>query len=388
MKKIYIFTHSISRKNGGASSILDLSNCMCELGYDVKVNTVLGSFDKKIYKTTNVNKDLDIAPISNDIVDINKVGKPKYFVNKIFSFISNLDGVKSNSIVLDSFGLPDSYKQYLQTIGCKVVLNHAGSVKAYSQYFMGNNQNQDQLNAYLTHIKTYDRVLFQSPSQAEELDSLLGEGHKRSILIRPSVSESDITACQKNAKLLFKNNKINITVVGSVQRRKGQDYLIDIAEILNKNECDYAIHVVGNVLEQDFYDQLLKTISEKNLSQKIIFHGFQADYLSYMNDSDIILQVSKEEGVSRILREAMALGKTIVSFRLDGTADLLEEDFDCLLAEPEQVKDITQKLYKVINDEAQRLSLGENAQLNFDKKYSYVSYSKQVNEFLKSMFGK
>ncbi|MCS0368518.1 glycosyltransferase, partial [Vibrio diabolicus] len=169
---------------------------------------------------------------------------------------------------------------------------------------------------------------------------------------------------------------------------KGQDYLIDIAEILNESECDYVINVVGNVLEQDFYDQLLKTIKEKELSQKIIFHGFQSDYLSYMNDSDIILQVSKEEGVSRILREAMALGKAIVSFRLDGTADLLEEDFDCLLAEPEQVKDITKKLYEVINDEAQRLSLGENARLNFDKKYSYVSYSKQVNEFVKSMLGK
>ncbi|HHF3027209.1 TPA: glycosyltransferase family 4 protein [Vibrio diabolicus] len=388
MEKIYIFTHSVSRKNGGSSSILDLSNCMSELGYDVKVNTVLGSFDKKLYRTTNVNKELDIVPISNVLVDIKKVGKPKYFVNKIISFISKFGNIKSNSIVIDSFGLPDDYKQYLRTIGCKVVLNHAGSVKAYSQYFMGSNQNQNQLNAYLTHIKTYDRVLFQSPSQAEELDSLLGEGQERSILIRPSVSESDIKACQKHAKKLFKNNKTNITVVGSVQRRKGQDYLIDIAEILNESECDYVINVVGNVLEQDFYDQLLKTIKEKELSQKIIFHGFQSDYLSYMNDSDIILQVSKEEGVSRILREAMALGKAIVSFRLDGTADLLEEDFDCLLAEPEQVKDITKKLYEVINDEAQRLSLGENARLNFDKKYSYVSYSKQVNEFVKSMLGK
>ncbi|NOJ20333.1 glycosyltransferase family 4 protein, partial [Vibrio jasicida] len=326
--------------------------------------------------------------IENNCLSKNKIGKPKYFLNRTISLISKNSEIINNSIVIDSFGLPDSYKKYLQTIGCKVVLNHAGSVKAYSQYFMGGNNKQDQLDGYLTHIKSYDRVLFQSPSQAKELDSLLGEGQERSILIRPSVSESDIESCKINKKALFDKTQVNITVVGSVQRRKGQNYLIDIAEILNESECDYAIHVVGNVLEQDFYDQLLRTISEKELSKKIIFHGFQSDYLSYMNESDIILQVSKEEGVSRILREAMALGKAIVSFRLDGTADLLEEDFDCLLAEPEQVRDITKKLYEVISSEAQRLSLGKNAQLNFDKKYSYVSYSKQVNKFVKTMLGK
>jgi glycosyltransferase involved in cell wall biosynthesis len=84
----------------------------------------------------------------------------------------------------------------------------------------------------------------------------------------------------------------------------------------------------------------------------------------------------------------MALEKAIVSFRLDGTADLLEENFDCLLAEPEQVDDITNKLYQLIIDEALRLNLGKNALDNFEKKYSYANYSEQVNKFAQSILGK
>lgn len=38
-KIIYIFTQGISRKNGGSSSIVDLSNNILELGYEVKVFT-------------------------------------------------------------------------------------------------------------------------------------------------------------------------------------------------------------------------------------------------------------------------------------------------------------------------------------------------------------
>ncbi|WP_311568595.1 glycosyltransferase family 4 protein [Photobacterium arenosum] len=388
MNNIYIFTHSVSRKNGGSSSILDLANCMSDMDLDVEVRTVLGKLDKFIYKTSNVNKKLNIKCISNTLMLERKIGRSKKTLNKFFSAF-NRPLIPKDSVIIDSFGIPFDYKRKLQKNGCKIVLNHAGSVKAYANYFMSNGYDGgNNIEKYIEHIKTYDRVLFQSESQANELDSLLGTGEKRSILIRPSVSKNDVADCINNAKNIFKNNKINITVVGSVQKRKGQDFLIDIVKNLDSKANDYVINVVGNVLEKEFYQGLLEEISNNSICEKIIFHGFQKDYLSYMNDSDIILQVSKEEGVSRILREAMALGKPIASFRLDGTSDLLEDGYDCLLAVPESVADITSKLQQLIDSEELRLSLGQRARLNFDRKYSYKSYSEQVKEFLNVMLGK
>ncbi len=359
---------------------------MSELGYTTTILTVLGRIDNQIYRASNVSDKLKVHLIPNPLVKSLNVSNAKYMVNKLFNCFVPDCRIEGGSIVIDSLGLPSWYIKELQSKGCKVILNHAGSVKAYVNYFM--KTKPGCLKSYLSHMKLYDRVLFQSQSQAFELDALLSKGEERSVLIRPSVSESDIRASKKESSSLFENNKVNITVVGSVQRRKGQNHLIEIAQSLSRKGCEYKIHVVGNILEQDFYDQLINSITVNGLSENIIFHGFQSSYLRYMNDSDIILQVSKEEGVSRILREAMALGKAIVSFRLDGTADLLEEDFDCMLAEPEQVDDIAKKLYELINNKAQRITLGKNAQFNFDEKYSYDSYSKQVNKLIGSMLGK
>ncbi|MEF3021850.1 glycosyltransferase family 4 protein [Vibrio mimicus] len=383
MKRIYVFSNAISRKNGGSSSILDLSNCISQLGHTVEIRSVLGVLDKLIYKASNINRDISIGFMKPSVLNGKKISKPKRILNRIFSFNSQ-DEIVEYSIILDSFGLPENIKKDLKRKNCKIILNHAGSVSAFSQYFMDYESSDENnvLEAYLEYIKSYDYILFQSESQANELDNLLVTSDTRTVLVRPSVSEEDINLCLEKDKIVLDRSKFNITVVGSVQKRKGQDLLIEIANILSNEPVDFVINVVGNVLEHDFYESVKRLVADNDLSDRVIFHGFQSDYLSYMNNSDIILQVSKEEGVSRILREAMALAKPIVSFRLDGTADLLLEDVDCLLAEPGSVKDISDKLVALIRSPELSVSLGRNAKLNFDEKYGYRQYSKQVSELL------
>lgn len=383
LKRIYVFSNAISRKNGGSSSILDLSNCISQFGHTVEIRSVLGFLDKLIYKASNINRDISIDFMKPSALNGKKISKPKRILNRIFSFNSQ-DEIVEYSIILDSFGLPENIKKDLKRKNCKIILNHAGSVSAFSQYFMDYESSDENnvLEAYLEYIKSYDYILFQSESQANELDNLLVTSDTRTVLVRPSVSDEDINLCLEKDNIVLDHSKFNITVVGSVQKRKGQDLLIEIANILSNEPVDFVINVVGNVLEYDFYESVKRLVADNNLSDRIIFHGFQSDYLSYMNNSDIILQVSREEGVSRILREAMALAKPIVSFRLDGTADLLSEDVDCLLAEPGSVKDISDKLVALIRSPELSVSLGRNAKLNFDEKYGYRQYSKQVSELL------
>ncbi|WP_185834156.1 glycosyltransferase family 4 protein [Vibrio cholerae] len=383
MQRIYVFSNAISRKNGGSSSILDLSNCISQLGHAVEIRSVLGILDKLIYKASNIDRNISIGFMKPSVLNGKNISKPKRILNRIFSFNSQ-DEIVEHSIILDSFGLPENIKKDLKSKNCNIILNHAGSVTAFSQYFMDYESSDEKnvLEAYLEYIKSYDYVLFQSESQANELDNLLATSDTRTVLVRPSVSEKDINLCLEKDKIVLDRSKFNITVVGSVQKRKGQDLLIEIANILSNEPVDFVINVVGNVLEHDFYESIKRLVADNDLSDRVIFHGFQSDYLTYMNNSDIILQVSKEEGVSRILREAMALAKPIVSFRLDGTADLLSEDVDCLLAEPGSVKDISDKLVALIRSPELSISLGRNAKLNFDEKYGYRQYSKQVSELL------
>ena len=106
-----------------------------------------------------------------------------------------------------------------------------------------------------------------------------------------------------------------------------------------------------------------------------------------MNSSDIILQLSEEEGVSRILREAMALGKPVVSFALDGTNDLLENGRDSLLSSYGDLDSVANNIFKLHQDKNIYKELSENIKKNFDKKYSKQQYQKKLQKIIQSIKG-
>lgn len=119
---------------------------------------------------------------------------------------------------------------------------------------------------------------------------------------------------------------------------------------------------------------------EKN----VIIHGFKDNYLDFINHADAVMQLSSEEGVSRVLRESMAFGKPILSFRLEGTLDLLCDNEDCLLSDLNDIINITSNLENLYFNSSLRNKISKNVYLNFIKKYS----QKSMKNSLKSIISK
>jgi glycosyltransferase involved in cell wall biosynthesis len=386
--KIYIFTNAISRKNGGSSSIVDLANNLIKIGLKTIVYTPFGFLDKYIYKPTNVSKDLDINILDNNIYKMINKSTKKNILNKILNIIQLLKKDIKNSIVIDAVGLPDFFIKKLQNNGCKVIYNHAGSPSAVMKYFGMNGAKRENLAQakvdYLSMINLYDHILFQSPTQAKELHNLSSWKTDKTIVLRPSASMEDIENVKKN-KSILDNADFNIVIVGSVQERKGQHLLPIISNNINKEIKNIKFHIVGNIVDEEYKKNIEKSIKELNQEKKIILHGFRSDYLDFMNSSNVILQVSEEEGVSRILREAMTLKKVIISFKLDGTSDLLVDGEDSVLCNYGNTDEIVDAIEKVYNDRKLYKKLSLNALNNFEAKYSLKEYLKQLENLIKNM---
>lgn len=389
MNNIYIFTSAISRKNGGNSSIVDLANGMVELNYKVNVFTYFGFMDKYIYKPTAVSNKLKIKVLKNKIYKLKNPPIKKYLLNKILNLLYIFDNMSlKNSIIIDAIGLPDKVIQDLKSNNCKIIFNHAGSCDAMIKYFGTNGVKKNNLDKskqeYLEMINCYDYILFQSLSQAKELFKLAKWKKNKTIVLRPSVSMKDIDNI-KNKNCIFDENIFNVVIVGSVQERKGQHLLPKIYKILDESVKNIKFHIVGNIVNYDYKDKIEKEITKFGQNGKIIFHGFKSNYLEYISNADIILQVSEEEGVSRILREAMCLKKMIISFRLNGTNDLLEDGKDCLLSDYNDLESIANNILKVYNDRDLLSTYALKAFENFEKKYSKKEYLKQLKNIIKEL---
>ncbi len=383
---IYIFTNAISRKNGGSSSLLDLANGLEILGYNVVLFSSFGFLDKLIYRSTDVSNNLKLFVLPPHIFSLIHTSKLKRLLNRICNFRSVFNNHSfKETIVLDGVGLPADFILKLKALKSKVIYNHAGSPNAAMLFFGRNGNRASNLkninSTYLKMINLYTHILFQSSTQAKKLYDLAKWSEDKTLVLRPSVSTIDIDKV-KNTPSIFNKNEFNMVVVGSVQERKGQHLLPAISKNIHKKISNLKIHIVGPIIKLEYKKQIVDLINKFDQEKHIVFHGFKSNYLEFINSADVILQVSEEEGVSRILREAMALKKVIISFRLDGTNDLLVDKEDCLLCEYGDLNSLCKNILSVYQDKKLFNLLAQNAFENFNQKYSHQQYLKQLNSIL------
>jgi len=370
--------NSLNRKSGGSSSILDLANMFVSIGEDVTIYTVLGTLDKLIYRPKNISHKITIRPMWTACLS----GYQRKYRKKVNSLLNHFYAYDypENAIVIDAFRLDPDIICKLKENGNKIILNHAGSPNAFMKYFgMNGKKREDEKKArheYIKLIDRYDYIWFQSPSQAQELQKIVSLGDmNKMIVLTPGVDESLLK--ESRSPDVFKN-RFNIVIIGSVHYRKGQHLIPEIYTQVAEKISNIYFHVVGPIVDKEYYANI-------NKNDNIQFYGFQKNYFNFIKGADIVLQLSEEEGVSRILREAMFLQKPIVSFDLEGTRDLLVDHEDAILVPYGNTDGIAKAIFSLYEDKSLAQNMAQRAYANYMKKYASDIYREKLKEVLKQI---
>ncbi|MFQ3621959.1 MAG: glycosyltransferase [Acetobacteraceae bacterium] len=109
--------------------------------------------------------------------------------------------------------------------------------------------------------------------------------------------------------------------VGSVSRRKGIDWLVEMLALVPDRRV--ALVVVGPSLEPDYAAALESQVERLGLAGRVHFPGFREDPAPFYRAADAFVFASTAEGFPNVLVEAMAHGLPIVMRFLPGLADFL-----------------------------------------------------------------
>lgn len=142
---------------------------------------------------------------------------------------------------------------------------------------------------------------------------------------------------------------------------KGQEYVIRALAQLKQEGINYEYHLIG--LGAD--DRLRGIAAEEGVTEIVQFHGSlpHDEVLAFMDDLDIYVQPSKQEGLPRATIEAMSRGCLCMGSRVAGIPELLEPAY---LFKKGSVSEIANILRKVTPD-----SLVSQAKRNFNKAKEY-----------------
>jgi len=102
----------------------------------------------------------------------------------------------------------------------------------------------------------------------------------------------------------------------------------------------------------------------------VIFTGFREDVIDLVNSFDLFLVTSHHEGIQMSVLEAMALGKAVVSTKVGGMSEIIEDNVSGVLVEPDIPDKIAGRCLTVIADNALRDQLGKNATERIEEEFS------------------
>ncbi len=175
-------------------------------------------------------------------------------------------------------------------------------------------------------------------------------------------------------------------VVGKIARLfklKGHDDLIAAApEVLKRHPPTKFLLVGDGALRQ----KLESRVREKRLEQNFIFAGLvpPADIPRFMGVMDVVVHLSRREGLARALPQAMAARRPVVAFDCDGAAEVCVSDETGFLIRLGDVESLAARLAQLAQSQGLRERLGGNGQ-EFARRHFAVE---TMVEDIYSLYGK
>jgi glycosyltransferase involved in cell wall biosynthesis len=163
-------------------------------------------------------------------------------------------------------------------------------------------------------------------------------------------------------------------VVGAVGRLveiKGHKYFIQAAKnILNVIARDFSpeatpsLNVKFIIAGDGPLMTELKTMTDSlGISGPVIFTGWRSDVPFIMSTFDIFVLPSLNEGMGKVLVEAMLLKKPIIASKAGGIPDLIRDGENGILIKPASPDDLANAMAELIKSEDKRIKMGNRGRL-------------------------
>lgn len=180
---------------------------------------------------------------------------------------------------------------------------------------------------------------------------------------------------------------IRFLTIGRVLYDKGFQELIDCASFFKERKESVEFQWLGPI-DTD-YSQYVKKEEVLTFHNKGIINylGFHSNVIEYINKADCIILPSYHEGMSRVLMEALALSKPIITSNIPGCKETVIEGENGFLCEPRNSQSLIDAVEMFLNlTPEQRELMGkrsrEYAERRFDVKNIINVYDALIKDIL------
>jgi len=181
---------------------------------------------------------------------------------------------------------------------------------------------------------------------------------------------------RKREELGIPRNSLVVGFVGWLLPIKGVRFLLEAMAGVVKQHPKSLLVLVGKGEKER---ELRQQAENLGLTDKIRFLGWRQDVEEIMPGLDLFVLPSLNEGMGRVLVEAMAMGLPIVASRVGGIPDLVKDQQNGLLVPPADATALAQAISDLLEDKNRRKRMGE-AGKRMCRSYSTRAMMEQIDK--------
>jgi lipopolysaccharide heptosyltransferase II len=150
---------------------------------------------------------------------------------------------------------------------------------------------------------------------------------------------------------LYRPKGFTIGMISRITPLKGHPDFIKAVAILNRQIPQLKAIIVGNAPKEKYREDLGLLIRRLGLSRTIEFFAATQDVPAVMKDLDVLVSATTTpEAFGRVIMEAQASGVPVVSTKVGGVVDIVEDGKTGLLCMPQSPKDMAEKVLRLYKD--------------------------------------
>lgn len=182
---------------------------------------------------------------------------------------------------------------------------------------------------------------------------------------------------------------VTFLMIARVLYDKGFQQYVDAAKIIKRNYNDTRFWLLGDIDEQYPNHVPLEVVEECDREGIIDYLGYSENVIEIMKDVDCIIHPSYySEGMSRVLMEALALRKPIITTTIPGCKEFVVNEMNGFLCEPKSVESLVQAIESFLGlNVIQRKEMGEYGRSIAESKFNIENvktiYHRVIGKYLK-----
>jgi len=168
---------------------------------------------------------------------------------------------------------------------------------------------------------------------------------------------------------------------GRLAHQKGFRYLIEAAAYVIRENPNVYFFLAGKGKLENSLKQQIKRLG---IDRNFILLGFVEDVSSLLRGADIFVMTSLYEGMPNSVLEAMAYGLPVISTKVNGVTELINDGKNGFTIKSGNVDEVIEKLSILVKEQPMRETFGSNAKRLVNDNFSVGRMVLELDEVLKS----